>query len=114
VTELNSLAHHARQRALPPQATHVLHLVLVANDRSHPSATTPAKVSDLIRPVLDMAKEKGWPVVLESTSPRSRDVYAHLGFQILEEITVGKGKVDGEGRGKDGGEGVLLWAMMKC
>lgn len=41
-------------------------------------------------------------------------MYAHLGFQILEEITVGKGKVDGEGRGKDGGEGVLLWAMMKC
>jgi hypothetical protein len=61
-----------------------------------------------------MAKGKGWPVVLESTSPRSRDVYAHLGFDMLEEITVGKGKVDAEGRGKEGGEGVVLWAMMKC
>lgn len=91
----------------------MLHLVLLANDRSHPSAIMPAKVSDLIRPVLEMAKEKGWPVVLESTSPRSRDVYAHLGFETLEEITVGRGKVDGDGRGKDGGEGVLLWAMMK-
>jgi len=61
-----------------------------------------------------MAREKGWPVVLESTSPRSRDVYTHLGFQMLEEIVVGKGKVDGEGRGREGGEGVKLWAMMKC
>ncbi|KAI4655252.1 uncharacterized protein J4E79_008318 [Alternaria viburni] len=114
VTELNSLAHHIRKRFIPPQTTHMLHLVLLANDRTHPSTSNPAKVSDLIRPVLDMAREKGWPVVLESTSPRSRDVYTHLGFQLLEEIVVGKGKVDGEGRGLEGGEGVKLWAMMKC
>lgn len=60
-----------------------------------------------------MAQEKGWPVVLEATSARSRDVYRHLGFDVLEEVTVGKGRVDAEGRGKEGGEGCVLWVMMK-
>jgi hypothetical protein len=107
--ELNTLAHTAHKRVLAaPQR--ILHLVLVANDRSQP-ASTPAKVSHLIRPVLAMAKEKGWPVCLEATSPRSRDVYAHLGFEVLEEMRVGKGKVDAEGWGCADGEGVLIWAM---
>ena len=114
VTELNTLAHHVRKRTLPPQATHFLHLTLLANDRNHPSTSKPAKVSDVIRPVLAMAKEKGWPVALEATSSGSRDVYAHLGFEMLEKITVGKGKIDREGRGKEGGEGMDLWVMMKC
>jgi hypothetical protein len=110
IVELNTLAHTVHKRVLAaPQS--ILHLVLVANDRSQP-ASAPANVSHLIRPVLAMAKEKGWPVVLEATSPRSRDVYAYLGFEVLEEMRVGKGKVDAEGWGCADGEGVLIWAMM--
>ena len=87
---------------------------MLGNDRSHPSNDTSrnAKVSDVLRPVLAMAREHGWPVVLESTTPKSRDVYLHLGFKNLAEIYVGKGKIDAEGRVKEGGEGIPLWVMM--
>jgi hypothetical protein len=126
VDELNAAAHKARKRVLSAPQT-VLHLVLVANDRSqssstpsNPPSTSPSTASSsplpsikhLIRPVLALATEKGWPVCLEATSPRSRDIYAHLGFQILEEMVLGKGTVDAEGRGKEGGDGVKVWAMV--
>ena len=93
----------------------MLHLILLGNDRAHPSndQSRNAKVSGVIRPMLQVAKEKKWPVVLEATTAKSRDVYRHLGFEILEEITVGKGKIDREGRPKEGGEGCLLWSMIK-
>jgi hypothetical protein len=119
VAELNAASHKARSRILSsPQK--VLHLVLVGNDRSQyppslsssSSSSTPASIKILIRPVLALAKESGWPVCLEATSPRSRDVYAHLGFEVLEEMVLGRGKVDADGRGKDGGEGIKIWAMV--
>ncbi|VDB86618.1 unnamed protein product [Peniophora sp. CBMAI 1063] len=37
------------------------------------------------------------PVYLEASSPRSRDVYAHFGFQLIEPVLLGAGKVDSEG-----------------
>ena len=114
VHEMNTIAHPIRKAHIPPSATHCLHLALLGNDRSHPSNDTSrnAKVSEVLRPVLAMAREHGWPVVLESTTPKSRDVYLHLGFKNLSEIHVGKGKIDKEGRVKEGGEGMALWVMM--
>lgn len=115
VNEINGLAHQARRKHVPKGCKEMLHLILLGNDRSHPShdPSRNSKVSDVIRPVLQMAKEMKWPVVLEATTEKSRDVYLHLGLEILEEITVGKGKIDREGRAKEGGEGCLLWSMMK-
>ncbi|KAJ7655277.1 hypothetical protein DFH06DRAFT_1329612 [Mycena polygramma] len=34
---------------------------------------------------------------LEATTPRSRDVYKHFGFEVVKEVMVGKGKVDASG-----------------
>lgn len=62
--------------------------------------------------MLKMAKEKGWPVVLEATSENGRDVYKHLGMEVLEEHTFGQGKVGSDGKRKEGGEGVKIWVMM--
>lgn len=114
MTELNYLAHEARKPRIPPHCKGVLHLVLLANDRSHPSnnPSRNAKVSDVLRPVIQMAQENAWTVVLEATSEKSRDIYQHLGFDLVDELTVGKGKADSEGRAKEGGEGCRVWAMM--
>jgi hypothetical protein len=114
VTELNILAHEVRKQHIPPHRKHMLHLVLLGNDRSHPShdPSRNHKVSDVLRPVLRMAKEQGWPVLLEATSEKSRDVYKHVGMEVLEELTVGKGTVGRDGRKKEGGEGCVLWTMI--
>jgi hypothetical protein len=117
VAELNAAAYEARKRVLSASQK-VLHLVLVGNDRSQypqspsSSSSSPVSIKTLIRPVLALANKSGWPVCLEATSPRSRDVYAHLGFEVLEEMVLGRGKVDADGRGKDGGEGIKIWAMV--
>jgi hypothetical protein len=68
--------------------------------------------SAVVKPVLEMAEQRGWPVCLEATSPRSRDVYKYWGFKDLGEVKVGKGVVDGEGRKDRDGEGVSLWVMV--
>ena len=52
------------------------------------------------------------PIWLEATTPRSRDVYLKLGFEVVEEIVLGKGKAGEDGRAKKGGEGVKVWAMI--
>ena len=61
---------------------------------------------------MQMARENDWTIVLEATSEKSRDIYQHLGFDLVKELTIGIGKVDSEGRVKEGGEGVRLWVMM--
>ncbi|EMD97743.1 hypothetical protein COCHEDRAFT_1125574 [Bipolaris maydis C5] len=114
VIELNLVAHRTKKQHLPPSATHMLHLSLLGNYREHPSndKSRNHKVSDVMRPVLKMAKEKGWPVVLEATSEKGRDVYKHFGMEVLAEHTFGQGKVGSDGKKKEGGEGVKIWVMM--
>jgi hypothetical protein len=67
----------------------------------------------VVKPVLEMAEQRGWPVCLEATSPRSRDVYKYWGFKDLGEVKVGKGVVNGQGLKAGGGEGVSLWVMVR-
>ncbi|EUC31490.1 hypothetical protein COCCADRAFT_38427 [Bipolaris zeicola 26-R-13] len=80
VTELNLAAHKTKKQHLPPTATHMLHLSLLGNYREHPSNDKSCnhKVSEVMRPVLKMAKEKGWPVVLEATSENVRAIVCLL------------------------------------
>ncbi|KAJ7746371.1 hypothetical protein B0H16DRAFT_1462538 [Mycena metata] len=37
------------------------------------------------------------PITLEATTAHSRDVYAHLGFEVVESLTLGKGQVNNRG-----------------
>jgi len=39
-------------------------------------------------------RASGKPIYLESTTPRSRDIYAHLGFEVGKEHRFGVGSVD--------------------
>ncbi|KAF7514604.1 hypothetical protein G7054_g15169 [Neopestalotiopsis clavispora] len=52
------------------------------------------------------------PIWLEATTAASRDLYAKHGFEIVEEINLGKGDVNAKGRAEPGGEGVTIWGMV--
>ena len=58
------------------------------------------------------AIEDGLPIWLESTTPKSRDIYARQGFKVVQEMRLGKGSFDETGGPEDGGPGVPLWAMI--
>ncbi|EJU00912.1 hypothetical protein DACRYDRAFT_22765 [Dacryopinax primogenitus] len=53
------------------------------------------------------------PMLLESSTPKSRDVYLHLGFELLEQVNLGRGEVTPEGVLGEDREGITLWCMIK-
>lgn len=58
------------------------------------------------------AQAANLPIWLEATTPRSRDLYLSMGFEEIEEIVLGKGKVAVDASLQTGGPGVPLWAMV--
>jgi hypothetical protein len=69
-------------------------------------------VRALVSPFLDRARAEKVPVWLEATNEHAKDVYAHLGFMVVEEFRIGKGVVNSEGWVQENGEGVLIYAMI--
>ncbi|KAJ7685741.1 hypothetical protein DFH06DRAFT_1159254 [Mycena polygramma] len=56
------------------------------------------------------------PITLEATTPHSRDVYAHQGFEVVDALTLGKGQVDSRGlktREKKSAVGFTVSVMIK-
>lgn len=55
------------------------------------------------------------PIHLEATTPRSKDIYIHHGFEIGSEHAFGKGQVDEAGQAAKGAEatGYPHWVMTK-
>ncbi|KAJ7746358.1 hypothetical protein B0H16DRAFT_962902 [Mycena metata] len=56
------------------------------------------------------------PITLEATTAHSRDVYAHLGFEVVESLTLGKGQVNNRGLRIAKGEpatGFPVYVMIK-
>lgn len=66
----------------------------------------------MIREVMERARKINKPIWLEATTAYSRRQYERVGFEVVGEITVGKGKVDKDGRNKHGGEGVTVTGMV--
>jgi hypothetical protein len=52
------------------------------------------------------------PIWLEATTPESRSLYLSMGFEEVEEIVLGKGKVTADAKLQPGGPGICLWAMV--
>lgn len=92
------------------------HLSMMVRD---PSVQPPVKgaVRAVIEPYLHRAKLEGLPVWIEAGNARARDVYAYLGFQLLEELRIGEGthRADGFLADTSNGEdapGVPVWFMI--
>ncbi|KAJ5280454.1 hypothetical protein N7478_005826 [Penicillium angulare] len=66
----------------------------------------------IMREHQDMAQAENVPIWLEATSPNSRNLYLSLGFQEIEKIILGKGKVDADANRQVGGSGIPLYAMV--
>lgn len=112
LAQVEHQVHTIKSRSIPSPSK-LLHLILIANDRDSISGDAKkASIREVVKPMLALCKENGWLAVLESTSEKSRDVYKYLGFEVMDEVHVGVGEVDREGRRKVGGEGVTMWAMV--
>ncbi|KAJ5543573.1 Acyl-CoA N-acyltransferase, partial [Penicillium sp. DV-2018c] len=57
------------------------------------------------------AQAANLPIWLEATTSSSRSLYLSLGFQEVEKIVLGKGKVATDASLQPGGPGVPMWAM---
>ncbi|KAL4978854.1 hypothetical protein BDW66DRAFT_157741 [Aspergillus desertorum] len=70
----------------------------------------------LARAVLESQKETARcsevPIWLEATTEYSRNLYLSLGFEEVEQITIGQGRVNEDGFLQKDGQGVTLWAMV--
>jgi ribosomal protein S18 acetylase RimI-like enzyme len=66
----------------------------------------------IMREHIRRAQLENVPIWLEATTPNSRKLYLSMGFEEIEEITLGKGKVDSNANLQPGGPGVPLWAMV--
>jgi hypothetical protein len=67
----------------------------------------------LFEPYFARAQEQGVPLWLEAISEHSKEVYEHLGFKTVATVRMGVGKATAEGELQEGGEGVLVYAMIK-
>lgn len=89
----------------------VLHLFFVAKDCNSDTVYTKPDVSikELFSAIIKMAASQGWPLYLEATSAHSRGVPESFGFRVVEEVTVGVGRVNEKGVAIEDGRGVSLW-----
>jgi len=66
----------------------------------------------MIQRYQNIAAREGCSIWLESTTPHSMGIYTHLGFETVEAIILGKGKVAPDGTTMQNGDGVGFWAMI--
>ena len=85
---------------------------MLARDPDEDSSKTDSAMKACVTPFLERAKEEGLPVWAETATADMRDYYQGLGFKVVEEVVIGKGRVDARGWPKEGGEGVKCWPMM--
>ncbi|KAH7157166.1 hypothetical protein EDB81DRAFT_415222 [Dactylonectria macrodidyma] len=62
--------------------------------------------------LLDEARKLNKPVWLEATTKYSARQFTRFGFETVDEITLGKGKVNAKGVKQAGGEGVTVIGMI--
>lgn len=60
----------------------------------------------------EKAQAENLPIWLEATTESSRLLYLSMGFQEVEELHLGKGKVAADATVQPGGPGVTLYAMV--
>ncbi|KIV84394.1 hypothetical protein PV11_00177 [Exophiala sideris] len=95
-----------------PQLRPFYHLSFLARNPSVPRVA--GSINAVMLPFLQRAQAEHVPAWLEATTPQAVKVYEHFGFRVVEEIVIGKGRLDAQGwPSVDGkGEGVTAWAMI--
>ena len=86
-------------------------------DNPYSTAPVPGAIGAVLQPYLAEARDAGVPVWLEATSPHAVGIYEHFGFRLCEEVVVGAGRCDADGRPVEAGaegmaDGVRAWGMI--
>jgi len=79
---------------------------------THPDARGKGLCSALVREYQARAAKEGVPLWLEATTAYSMRLYGRLGFRIVDEMVLGRGKVGADGLECKDGEGVRIWGMI--
>ncbi|KAF3392474.1 hypothetical protein F1880_008764 [Penicillium rolfsii] len=74
--------------------------------------STTGLAKTIMREHMRKAQLENVPIWLEATTPNSRKLYLSMGFEEIEEIRLGKGKVDTNANLQPDGPGVPLWGMV--
>ena len=86
------------------------HLSLMARD---PERHDRGAVRAIIEPLVERARQERVPVWLEAGNERARDVYEWVGgFRVVGEVWSAEGRVDRNGREREGGEWVVTYLMV--
>ena len=93
-----------------PQIRPFYHLSFLARNPSAPRV--PGSINAVMTPFLERARDENVPAWLEATTPQAVKIYEHFGFRVVEEIVVGKGRIDPMGWPKEDGDGVTAYAMI--
>ncbi len=113
--EWKALVRAAKQKYIgidPKDQTFKPHFHLDFLGRNPDVLKVPGAVSAVVVPFLGLAEQDNLPVWLEATSPDVVRLYKNFGFRVIQEITIGVGRIDAEGYTKEGGEGVKAWLML--
>ncbi|OAL39504.1 hypothetical protein AYO20_01374 [Fonsecaea nubica] len=112
VSEDSSSDHQHAQDSQDQPLRPFYHLSFLARNPARPRV--PGSINAVMTPFLERAKAEGVPAWLEATTPQAVRLYERFGFRVVEEIVVGKGRVDALGwpaQGENAG-GVTAWAMI--
>jgi len=68
--------------------------------------------SAMMRRYQEIASHDQLPIWLEATTAKSMKIYEKLGWEVVEEMVLGKGAANADGNRCKGGEGVKIWGMV--
>ncbi|KAJ5735982.1 Acyl-CoA N-acyltransferase [Penicillium malachiteum] len=107
-TEFSGMTDNAKKKGLHGQKLYY-YIFSIGTEHEHRGK---GLAKAIMRQHQKTARAEDVPIWLEATSPSSRDLYLSLGFQEIEEIILGKGKVNADATRQSGGSGVPLYAMV--
>lgn len=92
-----------------PKLRDCFYVLITATDPSHRKQ---GLLAAMVERLLDEARKVNKPIWLEATTKYSAQQFTRFGFETIDEITLGKGKVNAKGAKQGGGEGVTVTAMI--
>jgi hypothetical protein len=88
------------------------HLAMVGRDPDVDRSEGEKTIDACVAPFLERAKKEGLPVWTEASTQSKKAENERWGFRVAEEAVIGKGRIDGDGKPSEGGDGVKVWAMI--
>lgn len=92
-----------------PKLRDCFYVLVTATDPAHRKQ---GLLAAMVERLLDEARKVNKPIWLEATTKYSAQQFTRFGFETIDEITLGKGKVNSKGAKQGGGEGVTVTAMI--